>query len=265
MVNRILKDTPISTQHKQAILAAKSWGMNTSYGIGEAFANALEAGKTGPRRALRRWRSSRRSTVTRWRPRPTCGRRGTVLVRPPEYMKRYRAGIEGAVKAALDEGIHYANIVTVPAYCVGDIAHHISQSTFNMCKDNVVIAAIEAATAVMERTLKASLEKFTDVYQPLALATGASAAAAEYILGSRRVQRPHGRGPAHPAVPQLRPVKPEPERGSGAPQLRLHGHGLPGMEAPRQGASDEERGGGPIVPKVAGFPSTSPRSTRTRC
>lgn len=64
-----------------------------------------------------------------------------------EYMKRYRAGIAGVVKAALDEGVYYSNILTVPAYCVGDIAHHISQSTYNMCKDDVVMAAIEAATA----------------------------------------------------------------------------------------------------------------------
>src|SRR5690606_9673928 len=35
VVNRILKTIAIPDVHKQAILAAKSWGMNTSYGIGE--------------------------------------------------------------------------------------------------------------------------------------------------------------------------------------------------------------------------------------
>ncbi len=99
-----------------------------------------------------------------------------------KYMKEYRVKMQGAVKASLDEGVHYGNIVTVPAYCVGDIAHHISQSTYNMCRDDVVMAAIEAATAVMETTLRASLDRFTDVYQPLALATGSTAAAAEYLL-----------------------------------------------------------------------------------
>ncbi len=53
-----------------------------------------------------------------------------------KYMKGYRKKIEAAVKAAIDKGVHYANIVTIPAYCVGDIAHHISRSTFNMCKDD---------------------------------------------------------------------------------------------------------------------------------
>lgn len=37
VVNQILQKTDIPAAHKQAILASKSWGMNTSYGIGEVF------------------------------------------------------------------------------------------------------------------------------------------------------------------------------------------------------------------------------------
>lgn len=37
VVNQILLETDIPENHKQAILAAKSWGMNTSYGVGEAL------------------------------------------------------------------------------------------------------------------------------------------------------------------------------------------------------------------------------------
>jgi len=46
VVNRILKETRIPDDHKKAILAAKSWGMNTSYGVGDVFAHAVEAGET---------------------------------------------------------------------------------------------------------------------------------------------------------------------------------------------------------------------------
>ena len=46
VVNQILKDLDIPQMHKQAILSAKSWGMNTSYGVGDAFANAIEDGLT---------------------------------------------------------------------------------------------------------------------------------------------------------------------------------------------------------------------------
>jgi len=46
VVNRILKTVDIPLAHKQAILAAKSWGMNTSYRIGEVFAQQVENGAT---------------------------------------------------------------------------------------------------------------------------------------------------------------------------------------------------------------------------
>ena len=46
VVNQILHKTDIPVSHKQAILSAKSWGMNTSYGIGDAFANALSNAET---------------------------------------------------------------------------------------------------------------------------------------------------------------------------------------------------------------------------
>ncbi|MBI4814068.1 MAG: DUF2193 domain-containing protein [Methanobacterium sp.] len=36
-INRIVKTVDIPLKHKQAILSAKSWGTNTSYGIGEVF------------------------------------------------------------------------------------------------------------------------------------------------------------------------------------------------------------------------------------
>ena len=67
-------------------------------------------------------------------------------------------------------------------YCVGDISHHISQSTFNMCKDDVIMACIEAATEVMQSTLNRAVSSFKNEYQPLSLATGAAACAVERIL-----------------------------------------------------------------------------------
>ena len=46
VVNQILQTVNIPVAHKQAILASKSWGMNTSYGIGEVFAHETEKGAT---------------------------------------------------------------------------------------------------------------------------------------------------------------------------------------------------------------------------
>jgi len=46
--------------------------------------------------------------------------------------------------AALKAGVHPANITAVPAYCVGDIGHHISQSAYNMFKSDMVFGIYDA-------------------------------------------------------------------------------------------------------------------------
>ncbi len=183
VVNRILKTIDIPEHHKQAILAAKSWGMNTSYGIGEVFANEIENGAT-----LSEAVKKEIEMLQLIYDQPTEGQArlmdelGHTSFDVREYMSRYKKRMEGAVKEAIDDGVHYGNIVTVPAYCVGDIAHHIAQSTFNMCKDDVVMAVIETVTEVMDSTLRNAVDRFENEYQPLSLATGASAVATEYIL-----------------------------------------------------------------------------------
>ena len=87
-----------------------------------------------------------------------------------------------AYTTAMDDGVHYGNIVTVPAYCVGDIGHHIGQASYNMCKDDVILAVIQATAKVMEASLKANVDNFKTPYNVLSLATGSTACAAEYIL-----------------------------------------------------------------------------------
>ena len=46
IVNQVLQTIDIPVAHKQTILAAKSWAMNTSYGIGDVLAQAVENGAT---------------------------------------------------------------------------------------------------------------------------------------------------------------------------------------------------------------------------
>ena len=183
IVNRILQTTDIPAAHKQTILAAKSWAMNTSYGIGDIFAHAVENGATladAVDQEVAMVQSIYDTPVEAQAKLMDSVGQSSFDCR--KYMKEYRAKMSGAVKASLDEGVHYGNIVTVPAYCVGDIAHHISQSTYNMCKDDVIMAVIEAVTEVMDRTLAAAAPNMTNENQVLSVATGASASAAEYIL-----------------------------------------------------------------------------------
>lgn len=121
VVNQILQKTDIPVAHKQAILSAKSWGMNTSYGIGDAFANALEDGATAAEATEKEVATLQMIYKT-----PIEGQ-GTLMddaehssfdVR--DYMTKYKKAMTKSVKAAMDDGVHYGNIVTVPAYCVGD-------------------------------------------------------------------------------------------------------------------------------------------------
>jgi hypothetical protein len=183
IVNQILKTTDIPAAHKQTILASKSWAMNTSYGIGDVFAHAVEGGSTladAVKQEIAMIQSIYDTPVDAQANLMDSVGQSSFDCR--KYMKDYRTKMQGAVRASLDEGVHYGNIVTVPAYCVGDIAHHISQSTYNMCKDDVVMAVIESVTEVMERTLKAAAPKMKSEHEVLSVATGSSASAAEYIL-----------------------------------------------------------------------------------
>ncbi|NYT02053.1 MAG: DUF2193 domain-containing protein [Methanosarcinales archaeon] len=183
IVNQILKTTDIPADHKQAILAAKSWGMNTSYGFGEVFAHQLEAGATtadAVKKEIEQIKYIYQSPIDAQAKLMDAAGHTSFDVR--KYMAGYKKKMAATIKAAMNDGVHYGNIVTVPAYCVGDISHHIAQSTFNMCKDDVIMATIEATTEVMDATLNAAVDKFKSEYQVLSLATGAAACAVEYIL-----------------------------------------------------------------------------------
>jgi len=183
VMNRILAKTDIPAAHRQALLAAKSWGMNTSYGVGEFFAQEIEKGATltdAVKNEIAMVESIYLTPVEAQAKLMDSVGESSFDCR--KYMKQYRKKMEPVVKAAVDEGVHYGNILTIPAYCVGDIAHHISQSTFNMCKDDVTMGIIEAVTEVMDKSLTAAIPSFADENDILSLATGSSASAAEYIL-----------------------------------------------------------------------------------
>ncbi len=183
VVNRILQETDIPVAHKRALLAAKSWGMNTSYGIGGRFQAAIEDGKTAQQATKEEVKMLQMVYDT---PVEAQGvlmdEAGVTSFDVRKYMKEYGRAMKGTVKKAMNAGVFYGNILTVPAYCVGDIAHHISQSMFNMTKDDVVMGIIEAVSGVMESTLNGAKGKFKDENAVLSVATGSTAAATAKIL-----------------------------------------------------------------------------------
>lgn len=183
VVNRILQKMDIPLDHKRAILSSKSWGMNTSYGVGAKFQMAIEDGKT-----LSEAMKEEISMLKMVYDTPVDAQAklmdeaGHTSFDVRKYMAQYKDKMKKTVKNAIDDEVFYGNIVTVPAYGVGDVAHHISQSMFNMTKDDMVMAVINAVTEVMEATMEKARGKFKNEYSPLTIATDAAAAAATKIL-----------------------------------------------------------------------------------
>lgn len=185
VVNTILSKLDIDKDHKKAILSSKSWGMNTSYGIGAAFAQSVEAGKTVADAVKDEIAMLQMVYDT-----PVAAQAklmqdlGHSSFDVKSYMQSYKDQMKNTILSAVEAGVHYGNIVTVPAYCVGDVAHHISQSMFNMAKDDVTMAIIEATSQVMENTLNRGLSeaKFESAYDVLGVATGSTATAVAAIL-----------------------------------------------------------------------------------
>lgn len=183
VVNTILQKMDIPVDHKRAILSSKSWGMNTSYGVGAKFQIAIEDGKT-VNEAIKEEIDMLKMVYDT----PSDAQvqlmdeAGHKSFDVRQYMDQYKSQMVKTVKAAIDDEVFYGNIVTVPAYGVGDVAHHISQSMFNMTKDDMIMAIINAVTEVMEATMQKGKGKFKNEYSPLTIATDAAAAAATKIL-----------------------------------------------------------------------------------
>jgi len=191
LVNRILREMDMPKEHQQAILACKSWGMNTSYGLGGAFRAALEDGKTAAEaeqaevdmlQFVYREPSAAQAKLMDTHNLGGHGPHSSFDVR--KYMAQYKEKMKPYIVAAVKAGVHLANITAVPAYCVGDIGHHIAQSAYNMFKDDMVFGIYEAVMGVFENTMRRGLEEnaYKSEYDVLAVATGAPACATAYIL-----------------------------------------------------------------------------------
>jgi hypothetical protein len=96
------------------------------------------------------------------------------------YMKKFKKDMEDVVSSAAEKDVHYANIALVPTWGAGDF-HHIGQSTYNICKDDMAMAIFEAVSKVLISTLNRGIKdkKIEGHFIPVSDIT---AAAAAYIL-----------------------------------------------------------------------------------
>jgi len=191
LVNRILKPLDIPKEHKRAILAAKSWGMTASYGLCGAFRGAIMAGKTAAEAEQAEvemlqfvYREPIAAQNHLMATHNLGGHGPHTSFDTDAYQKGYQKKMAPIVEAAVKAGVHYGNILVVPAYCVGDVGHHLGPATFNMFKDDMAYAIYGAVTNVFDKTLKKGLEMdaYKSEWDVLSVATGAGACATALIL-----------------------------------------------------------------------------------
>jgi hypothetical protein len=165
--------------------------MNTSYGLGGAFRGAIESGKTAAEAEQAEvdmlqyiYREPSAAQTHLMQTHNLGGHGGHTSFDTNEYQKQYQARMKPYIEAALKAGVHMGNIVVVPAYCVGDVGHHLGPATYNMFKDDMVFNIYDAVTKVYESTLKKGLEMdaYKSEWDVLSVATGAGACAVAYIL-----------------------------------------------------------------------------------
>ena len=191
LANRILKEMDIPKEHKQTILACKSWGMNTSYGLAGAFRAAVESGKTAAEaeqaeveqlQFVYREPVNAQAQLMDTHNLGGHGPHSSFDVR--KYMAQYKDKMKPFVEAAMEADVHPANITAVPAFCVGEIGHHMAQSAYNMFKDDMAFGIYEATLGVFENTLRRGLKQdaYKSHWDVLSVATGAPACATAYLL-----------------------------------------------------------------------------------
>lgn len=184
VIAQIIARADIPKKYKQAILSAKSWGLNTIYVFGDTYTRVLKE----TRDVKKAIDEEKRYLKWIW-DEPVESMKhlmellGHTSYDRTQYFDMYTERITPYVKAAFDAGVHPSNIVMLPTH-VGDVGHHIGPSYYKLCKDDMCMAILESVSKVVENTLRTALEmgKIKSPFDVASIATGASASAMADIL-----------------------------------------------------------------------------------
>ena len=188
VLNQIMHGMKLSEKEKyyaRIVLASKSWGMNTSYVFGWRYIDAVESGKPSAQAVKEEIEMLKYMFDKPMESQTTLMNEiGGLPFGVDKYQKRYMKGMRPVVEAALAKEVNYANILSVPSLSIGDIGHHLCQSTYDMYKDDYALEVLEGVVEVVEDTMKKGMPSYENMSQILSTATGASAAAVTYLLES---------------------------------------------------------------------------------
>ncbi|WP_202319103.1 DUF2193 family protein [Archaeoglobus neptunius] len=137
-----------------AILASKSWGLNTSYIFGDTFlrvfrdtGNFLKAINAEKAQMQRMLLEPVKLQVDIMRT------HGFSSFDPAEYMRLYREKMFDIVKMSIED-VHIANVVMLPTH-VGDVGHHIGWQYYSICRDEINMELLRVHLAFLMRNLNA--------------------------------------------------------------------------------------------------------------
>jgi hypothetical protein len=188
VLNQMLHGMTLSEKEKyyaRIVLASKSWGMNTSYVFGWKYLDAMENGKNAAEAVKEEIDMLKHIfDVPVEAQNELMKEVGAFPFGIEKYQKRYMKGMRPVVEEALAKEVNYANILSVSSLSVGDIGHHLCQSTYDMYKDDYALEMLEGVVEVVEDTMKKGMPSYENLNQILSTATGASAAAVTYLLES---------------------------------------------------------------------------------
>jgi hypothetical protein len=183
MLKILLDKTDIDPYYKTAILASKSWGQNGIYFFPSAYMKAVEAGKKLDEAVKAEIDQLKQMYLY---PSENSEKlyEGIQGIHYKEYVEQYRKRIKSTVEAAANAGVHFGNIVSIPSLGSWDVTEHISEWSFTLAKDDMVMAILEAVMDVAKSTLRKGIKNnsFKDEWHVLRAATGSTAAATAHIL-----------------------------------------------------------------------------------
>jgi hypothetical protein len=187
VLNQVLRSMDVAEEEKyyaRTILAAKSWGMNTSYIFGWRFIDATEGGRTKKEAAIEEITALKYIFDKPIESEIQMMREEKLFPFGVEnYLRKYQKKMSGVVQKAVEEKVNYANILSIPAVAVGDIGHHLCQSSYDLYKDDYYFDMLEGVYETVKKNM-ASIDSYDSLGQMLSCATALSASSLTYILES---------------------------------------------------------------------------------
>ena len=152
---RILDNVDIKSEYKWAFINAVSAARNTSYSVmfGSKFLDTLNDNNDIPA-AINAEKEIMKDMwlnpiETQVKIMKEVGQKSFDYKKCLEMFKEKI--YEATVKAA-KAGVHYANLSLIPLWAAGDF-HHVSQTTYNLCKSDIEMAILESLTHALEDTI----------------------------------------------------------------------------------------------------------------